>query len=152
MDYLTTSPVIKEHRLLKNNIPQNEPTNDPGQAAEAAGWSPSRSPPNPVARGLSHSTGLVVVQHLLTVYRRADNTQINRAIISIIHVCSDVPRPKAASHVTHDFTLPQFLSFLLCSPQTQFSFIPWICKKLQRTCRKIQTVLEIVPVSNGREP
>lgn len=79
-------------------------------------------------------------------------TQINRAIISIIHVCSDVPRPKAASHVTHDFTLPQFLSFLLCSPQTQFSFIPWICKKLQRTCRKIQTVLEIVPVSNGREP
>lgn len=104
---------------------------------------PAEVPPHSMTRGLSHSTGLAVLQHLLTVYRRADNTEINRAIISIIHVCSDVPRPKAASHVAHDFTLSQSLSFLLCSPQTQFSFIPWICKKLQGTCRKIQTVLEI---------
>lgn len=36
-------------------------------------------------------------------------------------------------------------------PQTHFSFIPWICKKLQETFRKIQTVLEIVPVRNGRQ-
>lgn len=106
-----------EHRLLKSNIPLSEPTNDPGQAAEAeaADWSPSRSLPAPWFL-LSHSTGLAEVQHLLTVYRRADNTKIKRAIISIIHVCFGVPRLKAASRVTHDFMRSVTFSLLLCCP------------------------------------
>lgn len=71
--------------------------------------------PHSLTGGLSHSTGLVDAQHLLTVYRRADNAKINRAITSIIHAHSGVPRLKAASCVTHDFTLSQALSLLLCS-------------------------------------
>lgn len=138
---------------MKSNIHHFEPTNDPGQAGEAAGWSPSRSPPSTSwPEGFPTQQDLQSYSTCSLVYRRADNTQINRAIISIIHVFSDVPRPKAASCVTHDFMLSQSLSFLLCCPQTQISFIPWTCKKLQGTCRKIQTVLEVMPVSNGDSP
>lgn len=117
MDDGRTPPVLKERNtgFWKEQYPLgvNQQMMQDRQLKVQAG-APAEASLLPDER--SFPCGLVDVQHLLTVCRRADNTKSYRAIISIIHVCSGVPRLKAASRVTHDFTLAQSVSLLLCCP------------------------------------